>query len=136
MKNNIKQLMKNKKIFITAIIVFTIIAISLVTITYQVVRIVETRKMEQAPLLQYEIVDTKGEEVFEILITITSLDGIENITYKKVNSDDEITLYCKGRQKVAIDYEIYENVSYDFKIKQEGKNEVTETILNETPYIE
>lgn len=79
---------------------------------------------------------TKMNGEYNILIKITSLSGIETIKYKKLNSNDEMTLYCKEKTQVGIDYIITEGITYDFKIKQVGKEEVTEHICYEVPYIE
>lgn len=133
------QVLKNKKIVFIAIAV-AVIAIFSCFITVRIVQNIEIKKMAEQPLLQYEVIRNEDEDEdqkeFDILIKLTSVDGIETVKYKKINSDEEMILNCNGKNIVAIDYRITEKVNYDFKIKQVGKEEVTETIYYEVPYIE
>ena len=94
-----KEIFKTKKLIVVAIIVFTIIAISLASLTVGIVRVAQRRKMEQTPLLTYDIVEEDEDTgIFEILVKITSVDGIETIKYKDSNNDEEITLFCRRKK--------------------------------------
>jgi len=137
MRVRIKEIIKKKQFIILAIIVCTIMVISLTSLTVNIIKQEQIKRMQETPLLTYEIKsENDDEEIFNILIKITSVDGIETIKYKDSNNDKEITLFCKGKNRVGIDYKVVEFKSYDFKIKQKGKEEVTETIYFEVPYIE
>lgn len=133
------ELLKNKKIVFIALAIIVIASFSCI-FTVQIVRNIERKKMEQQPLLTYEAIRSEDEDEdqqeYNIIIKITSADGLEKITYKKKNSEDEMTLNCKGKNVVGIDYTVTVGENYDFKIKQVGKDEVTETICYEVPYIE
>ena len=78
-----KEILKTKKLIGVAIIVVAIIAISLASLTVGIIRIAQRRKMEQIPLLTYDLVEENEDTgIFKILVKITSADGIETIKYK------------------------------------------------------
>lgn len=135
----LQKILSNRKIFFIAIAIF-VIAIFSCFITVQIVQNTTKRKMLEKPLLTYEVImgedDDDDKEEYDILITLTSVEGIETVTYKKRGSNEEMTLNCKGKKVVGIDYTVTVKENYDFKIKQVGKPEVTETIMYEVPYIE
>lgn len=137
----LKNIKINKKIFFIAIVVVSIIAISLCVTTIQIVQNNEKSKMLEKPLLAYEVIrddddDDDDKKEYNILITLTSADGIEKVTYKKRGTDEEMTINCHNKKVVGIDYTVTVKENYDFKIKQVGKEEVTETICYEGTFIE
>lgn len=139
----IKNIKINKKIFFI-IIAIIVMAISTCFTTIKIIQNNQKIKMLEKPLIAYETIigenatdEYGGDKVqYNILITITSIDGIETVTYKKQNSEEEMTLYCKNKQQVGIDYTVKVGETYSFKIKQKGKDEITETINYEPPHIE
>jgi len=94
-----KGILKRKKIIIAVIILCTFIAIFFTTFTIKIVKKAQLSKMEQVPLLTYDIAEENEDTgVFKILVKITSIDGIETIKYKDSNNGEEITLFCKRKK--------------------------------------
>ena len=94
-----KEILKTKKLIGVAIIVVAIIAISLASLTVGIIRIAQRRKMEQIPLLTYDLVEENEDTgIFKILVKITSADGIETIKYKDSNNNEEMVLYCRRKK--------------------------------------
>ena len=119
----------NKKQKIILIITFLIVVSFITVVTTQIVTQVQIKKLEERPLLEWEAEKREGNKC-KILITVTSVEGIETIQFP----DGDI-LNCNNKKIVGIDYEVEDRQSYDFVIKQEGKEEKTETIYWEIPRI-
>ena len=120
---------KNTKKTIILIIAIFLLASCITFITVQTVKTIRKKQLEKKPLIEWtieEIDDFQGK----ILIKISSVDGIEQV---QLPNGDILT--CNGKQEVGIDYTVNDKQSYDLKIKEVGKQEVTKTIYWEIPRI-
>lgn len=122
-----KEIDKKQKILL--LILLLIIISCIVITTTQIVTQIQIKKLEGKPLLEWEKVKREGNKC-KILIIVTDVEGIETIQFP----DGDI-LYCNNRKTVGIDYEVENEVQYDFIIKTEGKEEKTETVYWEIPRI-
>ncbi len=130
-KDNKNINLKSKKV-ILIIIIIILILMSTITAIITIPYIITKIQAQKNTLLSYEVKNTLGEGEYQILITIKSNDGLE---YVKLPDGDTLNV-IDNRNIIAIDYEIMEEVKYDFVIKQVGKDEVTESIFKEVQKID
>lgn len=141
-KEKIMKLVKNKIIIFSAIALVAIAIFACFVVT-PIVRNNQKAKLASEPLFQYDVMnlgqDDDGEDdpnkEYKLLIKITSVDGLESITYKKQGTDEDVIIYCNNRMQVALDFTAKIKQDYEFKIKQTGKKEVIETLHYEAPFI-
>lgn len=141
-KEKIMKIVKNK-IIIFSTIALVAIAIFACFVVTPIVRNNQKAKLASEPLFQYDVMnlgqDDDGEDdpnkEYKLLIKITSVDGLESITYKKQGTDEDVIIYCNNRMQVALDFIAKIKQDYEFKIKQTGKEEVIETLHYEAPFI-
>ena len=133
-KNNIKSkmklMLKNKKMIIICIAILVLIATITAAIT--IPQIIKKIQAEKESLISYEVVKEISEGKYKILITVKSDEGLE---YIKLPDGDALKIMDQ-RTKVGFDYEVEEEVNYDFVIKQVGKDEITESICKEVQKIQ
>ncbi len=133
-KEKIIKLFTNKIIIFSAIAILAI-AILALFVEKPIVRNPQKEKMATEPLLQYEVINKIQDNEYKLLVKIISEDGLETITYKQPETNEEITVACNNRTQVAIDYIVKEKQDYEFKIKQVGIDEVTEKLNYEATNI-
>ena len=129
-KNNMKKInLKNKKIIL---IIAILVLVATITAAITIPQIVTKIQAQKNTLLSYEIIKEVSEGDYKIVITVKSDDGLE---YIKLPDGDTLKIMDQ-RTKVGIDYEIMEDIKYDFVIKQVGKGEITESIFKEVQKID
>ena len=133
-KRIIKKLSKKNKIIILVIAII-LVASCIIAFTTQIIRKIQIKKLENKPLLEYEIKNKIDSKTYEILIRVNSIDGIENIKYINPKTNDEVQLKVNGKLTVGIDYTAIDKTNYEFKIKINGKSETTENLYFEIPRI-
>ena len=129
-KSKMKLMLKNKKMIIIFIAILVLIATITAAIT--IPQIISKIQAEKNSLLSYEVIKQVDEGKYKILITVKSDSGIE---YIKLPDGDTLKV-TDQRTKVGFDYEVEEEVNYDFVIKQVGKDEITESICKEVQKIQ
>ncbi|MCI8641122.1 MAG: hypothetical protein HFJ59_04555, partial [Clostridia bacterium] len=77
-KEWLKNISKKKKIII--LIIFIIITSCMVIVTTQAITQIQIKKLEEKPLLEWEILKREGNKC-KILITVTNVEGIETIQF-------------------------------------------------------
>ena len=128
-KFNIKNInLKSKKTIVLLFIILLFISALIFTIPQISKQIAKRMKSE---MLDYEIKEQLGENEFQVLVTIKNQDGIEYIKCPNGN-----TIYTYGKTKAAFDYEITDEVKYNFQIKVKGKDEVEEILCKQILKIE
>ena len=120
---------KSKK---TIFIIVILVLIATITAVITIPQIITKIQAEKNTLMSYEIINQVAEGEYKILITIKSDEGLE---YIKLPDGDALKIMDQ-RTKVGFDYEIEDEVNYDFVIKQVGKDEVTESICKEVQKIQ
>ena len=127
---NKKLKIKNKKMIIICIVILVLIAA--ITAIIAIPQIITKIQAEKNSLISYEVIKEISEGKYKILITVKSDEGLE---YIKLPDGDALKIMDQ-RTKVGFDYEIEDEVNYDFVIKQVGKDEVTESICKEVQKIQ
>ena len=128
-KNNKKNIAKSKKIIL---IIAIFILIATITAAITIPQIIKKIQAEKESLISYEVVKEISEGKYKILITVKSDEGLE---YIKLPDGDALKIMDQ-RTKVGFDYEVEDEVNYDFVIKQVGKDEITESICKEVQKIQ
>lgn len=126
---------KNK---ITIVIILLIIIISIASLMFvgghKIKQYVQS-KQEAKPLLEYEIKDRIDEGKYYILVKVNNADGLDTVKYNNQQTNEEITVNCKGKTTMAIDYQAEDLHDYNFTIKKSSEEETTETLHFEIPRI-
>lgn len=92
-------------------------------------------ELEQKDLLEYEIIGRDNKK-YNLSVKINSIDGIETVKYTKNSDEDEIIVDCNNKKVVAVNLNgISDAQEINFKIKQNGKDEVSEVLRFEIPRI-
>lgn len=141
MKNTIEKYGKIKLKNILMIVIFVLLIICIIINSKiernialqskQIKQAQEISELENSNInLTYEKILRTGEEV-EIIITITeNQNGLEKVEFP--NGD---ILYCKGKNKVGIDYKVLREQEYLFKITSKDGKEEDRIIKIEKPII-
>ncbi len=131
-KLNKEFIKKNKfKIILFSIILILILIAVFFVSKKAVTRIAENKKAEEFNKFYFEKKDFKLSEedfsyIFEGVVVIQEINGIESITYTKNGQD--VTVSGNGKNKIAIDYDAKENTDYTFKIKPINEDEKQEVL--------
>ena len=135
MVDKIKNLCKNNIKKLVLIIVLALLAIILLStgIIMQIGKNIENKKAEEIEEFAYQIYKVNGKRG-TALIVFYNENGINTVTYKKEDNTDFI-IYGNGKNKVAIDYEMEEFNTYEFKTSYMNGEEKTFTIDFEIPRI-
>lgn len=121
MPNYIK---KNKGIILAVtFVIIGIILLFAVLKRNEILKYIQNIKKEEIELFSYVVYDNKDKDKIKCLLNFNSENGIEYI--QKPNGD--IT-YCNGKNKVSMDYMAKENSNNIFKIKELGKDIITEEL--------
>lgn len=127
-KKILNKISKKLIILLSLLILLAIIAAIAIPIT-------TTQRKKKAETLEpfsYKIVAQWYEDAkYQILITVYSPDGIE---YVKTPDPNSYTISGQNKTTLSFDYEILNEQTYEFKVKEVGKPERTETIKKETEY--
>ena len=136
MLEKIKDLYMNntkKLVLITILALLAIVLLSTGIVT-QINKNIENKKAEEIEEFAYQIYKVNGKRG-TALIVFYNENGINTVTYK--NEDNtELTIYGNGKNKVAIDYEMEEFNTYEFKTSYMNGEEKTFTIDFEIPRIQ
>ncbi len=135
LKDKIMQQSKFKKILIL-VVIFALLASCIITLTMQTIKQIQIKKIEDKPLLEYEVKNRINRTTYEIVVRINSADGIESISYIDQNTNNEIKLNAYGKVTIGIDYIVEDKKDYDFKIKIKNQDEITKTLEFERPKIQ
>ena len=122
-KNKIKKITKKQKIILITGLTFCVLFFVGLLIKTPINKMIEQRKKEEKPLIEYEIKAKADEEKYKILVKINGVEGIETVKYKSLQTAEEIEVKCKNKKVLAIDYEVEDQKDYEFKIKLVGKEE-------------
>ncbi len=125
----------SKKIFyisITIILIF-LIAISIIFGVGNIREYILNKQKEEIKEISYQITNIDGNKA-SIVITFNSENGINNISYQ--GQEDQIVLNCNGKNKVAIDYEVEDEKSYNFSVEYADSNRKELNIDFKIPRIE
>lgn len=120
MFNKIKKTLKNIKYLL-----LLLLSVKLVFIIERTHIDNEKQGLENLQF-EYEIKET-DEKTAQVLINITSNEGIESIKFQN-KEGNEITLECNNKKNVGIDYEIEFNKDYYFNINRVGDGTKLEKI--------
>lgn len=120
----------DKKQKIILLIVLLVVASCITTFSVQIVKQIRKSILAKHELLEWKIQE-RDRYTAKILIKVTSVEGIEQIEFP----DGDI-LYCNNKMQVGIDYDIVGDTEYNFKIKEVGKEKVTETVYWEIPRVQ
>ena len=129
-KLNIKQVNKASKK--TAIVISVVLLIAVILAIAIPVTITQKKKAEALEPFSWKVKAQWYESAkYQILVTVYSPDGIE---YVKTPDPDGYTISGQNKTTLSFDYEILNEQTYEFKVKEVGKPERTETIKKETEY--
>ena len=98
-KTTIKKLSKKNKIIILVIAIILLIS-CITTFATQIIRQIQIKKLENKPLLEYEIKNKIDSKTYEILIKVNSIDGIESIKYINQKTNNEVEIKANKKLKV------------------------------------
>lgn len=134
--NKPSKLKLNKKILLI-IIVLMLLGSCVTTLTVHTVHQKRMNEIREKSLFEYEIKECLDDdlEIYQILLKINSIYGIETIKYTDQNTGEEIQLKAHGKMSVAIDYVVKDRTNYEFKIALKDKEEQTENFYFEIPRI-
>lgn len=139
-KENKFKICNLKKIIVlfSVIIIITLNLIYSIKIQNVIKKIFNEETLQNESLtssIGYEVKKLDGNN-YEILITVSSVNGIESIKYVNENNE-EIELSCSKKLKVTIDRKVENLKTYYFTVKRVGENEKIEPLyINEQTNME
>ncbi len=121
----------NKKLVIIVLAIFLILLL-LIGITSKIIQTINKKRAENLQEITYSVYKV-NENNAEALVTFYNADGIEKITYKDYENDEDMIVNCYGKTKIAIDYKMQDLNRYEFKVVYKNNAEKTLAIDFEIP---